>query len=143
MFTVTISGKRVALDRVKKVMADVNKCQSKSSTSDKPRVKGKFVKKGTASRSNRLKYFNKVNYDLRKTRGTEHPYSRVADDCYNAQTADHDVNYDADITLVETVAEDSDISWRDGRRIVELKRMADQMFCVKCSHPLLLSHIVE
>uniref|UniRef100_A0A8W8MMJ5 Uncharacterized protein n=1 Tax=Magallana gigas TaxID=29159 RepID=A0A8W8MMJ5_MAGGI len=76
-------------------------------------------------------------------RGTEHPYSRVADDCYNTQTADHDVNYDADITLVETVAEDSDISWRDGRRIVELKRMADQMFCVKCSHPLLLSHIVE
>lgn len=40
--------------------ADVNKCQSKSSTSDQSRVKGKFVKKGTASRSNRLKYFNKV-----------------------------------------------------------------------------------
>lgn len=125
-------------------MADVNKCQSKSSTSDQPRVKGKFVKKGTASRSNRLKYFNKVNYDLSKTRGTEHSYTREADDCYNySQTADHDVYYDANIALVETVAEDSDISWRDGRRIVELKHMAGQMFCVKCSHHLHLSHIVD
>uniref|UniRef100_A0A8W8MMA9 Uncharacterized protein n=1 Tax=Magallana gigas TaxID=29159 RepID=A0A8W8MMA9_MAGGI len=47
------------------------------------------------------------------------------------------------IALVETVAKDSDISWRDGRRIVELKHIADQMFCVKCSQPLHLSHIVE
>lgn len=52
----------------------------KCSTSDQPRVKGKFVKRGTASRSNRLKYFNKVYYDLSKGRGTEHLYSHGADD---------------------------------------------------------------
>lgn len=45
LFTVTFSGKCRSLDRVKKIMANVNKCQSKNSTFDQPRVKGKFVKK--------------------------------------------------------------------------------------------------
>uniref|UniRef100_A0A8W8MJ37 Uncharacterized protein n=1 Tax=Magallana gigas TaxID=29159 RepID=A0A8W8MJ37_MAGGI len=80
----------------------------------------------------------KTNYVLRKTREIEHSYSREADDCYNySQTADHDVYYDANIALVETVAEDSDISWRDGRRIVELKHMADQMFALSVLTPFI------
>uniref|UniRef100_A0A8W8JR12 Mutator-like transposase domain-containing protein n=1 Tax=Magallana gigas TaxID=29159 RepID=A0A8W8JR12_MAGGI len=81
--------------------------------------------------------------ELRKTRGTKHSYSREADDCYNTQPADHDVHYDADIAVVKTVADDSDISLGDGRRIVELKHIAGQMFCVKFFHPLHLSHIVD
>lgn len=74
-------------------------------------------KKSTASRSKRLKYFNKGNYVLRKSRGTKHSYSREADDYCKTQTTDNDVYYNADIALVETVAEDRDISWRDGRRL--------------------------
>lgn len=89
---------------LKKVMADVSKCQSRSSTSYQPRVKGNFVKKkkkSTASRSKRLKYFNKGNYDLSKSRGTKHSYSREADDNCKTQTTDNDVYYNADIALVE------------------------------------------
>lgn len=77
----------------------------------------KKKKGGTASRSKRLKYFNKGNYDLSKSRGTKHSYSREADDNCKTQTTDNDVYYNADIALVETVAEDRDISWRDGRRL--------------------------
>lgn len=111
MFTVTISGKRRAHDRVKKS----NGRRQQISIQEFNFLPAKS--EGTASISNRLKYFNKGNYDLSKSRGTKHSYSREADDYCKTQTTDNDVYYNADISLEETVAEDRDISWRDGRRL--------------------------
>lgn len=80
---------------------------------DRDRVGGRFVKKGTMNR--RLNMMK-----IREATVTQNV----------AQTEGH-------------TCESNDESWRKGRRIVELDHMAKQMNCWDCGHTLTLNNIVN
>lgn len=111
-----------------------------SGSKQKSRIKGKFVSRIKSWRSSRLKHMNKQRdvgeiendhdyfYDKNAACPPAPPPDDVPDVALHLDVADHD---------------SEDVQWYDGRRIVEIKHLADQLYCCKCRSHLHLSDIVN
>lgn len=106
---------------------------SKMADDSRLRVRGRFTKNDKFNRSARMQSFN--HNDECFQRG-DHDYgTRI--------TEETPIFEDMDIASNITVSTDpKDISWKEGRRVVELEVLAQQLFCNRCNTPLHLQDIV-
>lgn len=89
-----------------------------------------------------MKQFNSVHKNDNDNIPTNIEHSYANDSAPYSQADDTSVNLD-DFDVLENVCVQSvdGIQWNEGRRVVELKHLADQLVCVHCNNRLHLSNI--
>lgn len=94
---------------------------------------GKFTKRANVNRSGNLIHIRKHQ----EKEFYEHDY-------YRDEVNDEDVDVALNVTVAVTEGQDEaeKITWEDGRRVVELSHMAQQMHCDKCQTELHLCDII-
>ena len=117
-------------------MADLS---DDSAGTDISRLNGKFSSRIKSWRSSRLKHINK-NRNMNEVKIDHEYYLDVNTPCQPAPLTVAgkvpDVAWNVDVDN-----DSEDIKWYDGRRVIELKYLADQMYCSRCRSPLHLSDI--
>ncbi|VDI21511.1 Hypothetical predicted protein [Mytilus galloprovincialis] len=95
------------------------------------RKNGKFNRKINFVRSSKMKYMNKICTE-------DHVYGKFTDNLQD----DHGIiiNCELDVGASVTVLNDPshDDCWKEGRRVVELLHLAENLFCKMCTCPLQL-----
>lgn len=106
------------------------------------KVKGKFCSRGKYKKAWRMKQLNSVHNNDNDNIPPNIEHSYANDSAPYSQADDTSVNLD-DFDVLEYVCVQSvdGIQWNEGRRVVELKHLADQLVCVHCNNRLHLSNI--
>ncbi|XP_061168272.1 uncharacterized protein LOC133177209 [Saccostrea echinata] len=108
------------------------------------KVKGKFCSKGRSRKSAHMRQLNSVSKQDNEIVSYEVDHSYMANNLTSNPEADDIAGDDLGVGLcIETCGTEEDVRWNEGRRIVELKFLADQLVCKRCNNRLHLCNIVN
>ncbi|XP_021350881.1 uncharacterized protein LOC110448777 [Mizuhopecten yessoensis] len=103
------------------------------------RVKGRLAKKGTVKRSENMRFLNEKSYG---TSNQDHDYVAIPQHSHDSSIKSHSVQ-DRDIHVSENVEIGPTKPWFQGRRVVELAVLSENMNCAKCNSWLRFVDIVD
>ncbi|XP_021339351.1 uncharacterized protein LOC110440543 [Mizuhopecten yessoensis] len=103
------------------------------------RVKGRLAKKGTVNRSENMRFLNEKSYS---TSNQDHDYVAIPQHRLDSTISSHTVQ-DRDIHVSENVEIGPTKPWFQGRRVVELAVLSENMNCAKCNSWLRFVDIVD
>ncbi|CAG2246182.1 unnamed protein product [Mytilus edulis] len=109
---------------------------------DRLRVRGRFIKKDRFKKSTRM---DSLNESGKLIQWGDHDYGsrgELPSEPTKEETPILVENIASNVTVSTDIGQSENISWNEGRRVVELEVLAEQLFCNKCNTPLHLKDIV-
>ncbi|CAG2255875.1 unnamed protein product [Mytilus edulis] len=109
---------------------------------DRLRVRGRFIKKDRFKKSTRM---DSLNESGKLNQWGDHDYGsrgELPPEPTKEETPVLVENIASNVTVSTDIGQSENISWNEGRRVVELEVLAEQLFCNKCNTPLHLKDIV-
>ena len=109
---------------------------------DRLRVRGRFIKKDRFKKSTRM---DSLNESGKSIQWGDHDYGsrgELPSEPTKEETPVLVENIASNVTVSTDIGQSENISWKEGRRVVELEVLAEQLFCNKCNTPLHLKDIV-
>ncbi|XP_063436090.1 uncharacterized protein LOC134717530 [Mytilus trossulus] len=109
---------------------------------DRLRVRGRFIRKDRFKKSTRM---DSLNESGNLIQWGDHEYGsrgEMPSEPTKEQTPVLVENIASNVTVSTDIGQSKNISWNEGRRVVELEVLAEQLFCNRCNTPLHLKDIV-